>query len=122
MNINMRISFASVLILLSLGSCHSGKALSQQENDKTMVRPEFTAGPPTLVYKTKKDYSRNVPILLSEDRSRVLSYPAPQDFRNKDSYPAPLALKGGYLLDKRDIGLQVACLKHSYEEYATLDK
>jgi predicted SPOUT superfamily RNA methylase MTH1 len=34
-----------------------------------------------LVYKTTKDYSKNVSIQLTDDKKSVASYPAPMDVR-----------------------------------------
>jgi len=82
-----------------------------------------TAGPHVLVYKTKKDYSRKVPVLLSADKKSIVSYPHPQDIRKKNGqYPEPVKLKKGYLLDKRGIGPNVAFLKISYAQYAALQQ
>ena len=75
------------------------------------------AGPPVVVYKTTKDYSRNVPVGLSADGTRVVSYPAVSDVCGLP-YPTPLA--DGYLLDNRGIGRDVAFLSYTYEEYAAL--
>jgi hypothetical protein len=75
---------------------------------------------PTVVYKTKKDYSKYVPILLSEDKTAVAAYPAPTDIYYKGQLAYPTALDNGYWLDNRGINKQVAFLDITYEEYATL--
>ncbi len=74
-------------------------------------------GPPVVVYKTTKDYSRNVPVGLSADGTRIVSFPAVSDVCGLP-YPTPLA--DGYLLDNRGIGRNVAFLSYTYEEYAAL--
>ena len=33
------------------------------------------------IYKTRKDYSRLVPVLMDETRTRIVSYPAPTDLK-----------------------------------------
>ncbi|MDD2953941.1 MAG: hypothetical protein PHC95_12405 [Parabacteroides sp.] len=78
------------------------------------------AGPPVVIYKTTRDYSRNVPVGLSEDGTRVVSYPAVSDVKVGGRYPYPTPLEEGYLLDNRGIGPDVAFLSYTYEEYAAL--
>ena len=75
--------------------------------------------PPIVVYKTTKDYSKNVAVTLSEDKKTIVSYPAPSDVSER-SYPT--ALCKGYLLDNRGITPNTAFLSITYEEYAKLKK
>ena len=77
-------------------------------------------GPHAMVYKTKKDYDKLVPIELSEDKTQIVSYPDPMDIKTGNAYPYPAALHKGYLLDNRGIGKNTAFLKITYEEYAKL--
>lgn len=78
-------------------------------------------GPAAIIYKTKADYSKNVPVTLSADKSHIVSYPAAQDvyFNGVLAYPTPLAK--GFLLDNRGITANSAFLKLTYEEYARLN-
>ena len=80
------------------------------------------ASPKVIVYKTKKDYSHNVPVILSDDKKTIVSYPHPKDvyYNGRLAYPTPLV--DGYLLDNRGIGPNVAFLSYTYEEYCKLDK
>ena len=75
--------------------------------------------PPIIVYKTTKDYSKNVAITLSEDKKMIVAYPAPTDVSAR-SYPT--ALRKGYWLDNRGISPHTAFLSITYEEYAKLKK
>ena len=75
------------------------------------------AAPHVLVYKTKKNYNNKVPVILSEDKSKIISYPDPSDVKNT---PLPTKLKNGYLLDNRGIGANVAYLKMTYAQFAKL--
>jgi len=75
--------------------------------------------PPIIVYKTTKDYSKNVAVTLSDDKTRIVSYPAPSDVSAR-SYPT--ALSKGYWLDNRGISQNTAFLSITYEEYAKLKK
>lgn len=80
------------------------------------------SGPPTTVYKTKSDYNNKVPVTLSEDKTRIVSYPSPKDvfYNGNLAYPTPLAQ--GYLLDNRGIGKNIAFLNMTYEEYSNLSE
>lgn len=75
--------------------------------------------PPIIVYKTAKDYSKNVAVTLSDDKKTIVSYPAPLDVSDR-SYPT--ALHKGYWLDNRGISFNTAFLSITYEEYAKLSK
>jgi hypothetical protein len=75
-------------------------------------------GVPLLIYKTKKDYRHLVPVILSGDKTHIVSYPDPKDLKVGNAYTLPLLLHKGYLLDNRGINQNVAFLKWTYEEYA----
>jgi hypothetical protein len=75
-------------------------------------------GPRCIVYKTRADYSRRVPVILSADKATLLSYPDIRDVKTDGRYPYPTPLESGYLLDNRGIGPGVAFLEMTYEEYA----
>ena len=79
-----------------------------------------TTGPQAIIYKTKADYSKNVPVTLSEDKSRIVSYPAPQDLYTNGTLAYPTPLAKGYLLDNRGVGPHTAFLNMTYEQYAAL--
>lgn len=111
----------TLIILTLLFSCKANKKAKNNTNETVEVTPEFTPGPPTMVYKTKKDYQNNVPIILSDDGNQIVSYPDPKDLGIAEDYSTPLMLEKGYLLDNRGINLKVAFLKLTYKEYAALD-
>jgi len=79
-------------------------------------------GPHLLVYKTKKDYSKLVPVSLSEDKSKIVSYPDPTDVKKKGKGQVPTSLHRGYLMDNTGIGVNTGFLTMSYTEYAKLKK
>ncbi len=108
--------------LITVAGCTAGNSLAEQSDKQVTARPQFTAGPPTLVYKTRKEYSNNVPVLLSDDKTSIVSYPDPKDLKTGETYPLPTALENGYLLDNRGIGINVAYLGMTYPEYAALSK
>ena len=91
--------------------------------NSTTFTPDFeTTAPPVLVYKTKANYNNLVPVLLSDDKSEIISYPHPTDIKSGDTHALPTILKEGYLIDNRGIGKNVAFLKLTYEEYAALSE
>jgi len=117
----MRWSNIVLMTFVIVAGCTAGNSLTgQSDKQENMVKPRFTAGPPTLVYQTRNDYSNNVPVLLSEDKTKIVSYPDPKDISTNNAFPLPTALEKGYLLDNRGIGLHVAYLSMTYAEYAAL--
>ncbi len=112
------IMIATVFILL-VNSCKC-----KQNATVSQINPvEFQnvrALAPVIIYKTKSNYDKNVPVLMSDDKKDIISYPDIIDiyFGGKLAYPTQLV--GGYLLDNRGIGKNVAFLKFTYEEYSKL--
>ena len=89
-------------------------------NETISFNSVVKAMPAVVIYKTKKDYSQNVPVGLSEDKMKIVSYPAISDVKIWGKYPYPTQLEDGYLLDNRGISQNVAFLSYTYEEYAAL--
>ena len=114
------------LILFSIAGCVTNNKTTNKTHVKTPkgnetdFMPQFTAGSPTIVYKTSSDYNNLVPILLSDDKTEIVSYPHPTDLKVESGYPLPTFLNNGYLLDNRGINKNVAFLKMTYEEYSKL--
>ncbi len=79
-----------------------------------------SASPNVIIYKMKADYSKNVPVTLSEDKSKVVSYPDPKDVYYNGQLAYPTQLIKGFWLDNRGIGRNSAFIKLTYEEYAKL--
>lgn len=90
---------------------------SQCQEAKIAPRGHF---PSAIIYKTRVDYSKYVPVTLSEDGSRVVSYPAPQDVFYQGRLAIPSRLAKGYWLDNRGIGVNSCFIKLTYEEYSKL--
>ena len=78
--------------------------------------------PPCIVYKTKADYSKNIPVILSGDKKRIVSYPDVKDVYYQGEFAYPAGLKKGFLLDNRGIGPDVAFLSVTYEEFSKMEK
>lgn len=91
--------------------------------NKATIKPNFSniSEPPTVVYKTKGNYNNLVPVLLSVNKSEIISYPHPNDLKVGDVLSLPTPLSEDYLLDNRGIGPNVAFLKLSYEDYSKLE-
>lgn len=109
----IRLSLA-IILCLSLGGCKTSKSA-----EKSVGISSFP-GPPTILYKMKKDYSQYVPVMLSNDRTMIVNYPAIEDVGLNGNYPLPTLLKNGYYLDNRGIGSNVAFTKYNYQEYSKL--
>lgn len=117
--------FPVTLLLLGffLNSCSRKTqpvVVTQTENQ------EQTGGsmalPPCIIYKTKADYHRNVPVSLSSDQSKITSYPDVSDLRAQGKSAFPEELSDGFLLDNRGIGPDVAFLTITYDVYASQSK
>jgi len=92
-----------------------------KEEVATPVRREASmnsfALPSVIIYKTKADYSKNVPVGLDDERTAIISYPGQTDIKGQE----PIPLKYGFLLDKRGIKSNVAFLKYTYDEFLALE-
>lgn len=77
--------------------------------------------PPTIVYRTRSDYSNQVAVTLNEDRTKIISYPHPKDLYLNGKLAKPTSLGNGYLLDNQGINTQVAFISFTFEQYANLD-
>ncbi|MDA3880687.1 MAG: hypothetical protein PF436_09895 [Prolixibacteraceae bacterium] len=100
------------LIVLMVAACNLSK---QTGNQQPM------ASEPFLIYKTKADYSNNVPVIMNAEKTKIVSYPSPSDIMVDDELVKPIKLIDGCLLDKRGIGVNVAFTFFTYEEYVKLD-
>ena len=105
------------LLVLALGCKSCGNMKESKTQD---FQPQFKPGPQTMVYKTKKDYNNLVPVLLSDDKTEIISYPHPNDLIVGNGFSIPTILNGEYLLDNRGINKNVAFLKFTYQEYSEL--
>jgi hypothetical protein len=92
----------------------------QSSNEDSMKKNADMPFPPVIIYKTKTDLSKNVPVSLSSDKSMILSYPDVKDVYYNGLLSYPVKLSKGYLLDNRGIGPDVAFLDYTYEEYSNL--
>ena len=119
----INVVIATLLVLLV--GCRSAKKettvtsdMQKIEMNSVAIIPQLTGGSPAstspivYVYKTKADYSHQVPVIMDEARTRILSYPAPGDLKMGNGLRLPTVLNKGYLLDNKGIGPNVAFLIH----------
>ena len=82
------------------------------------IEMDFSIGQPIIIYKTKVDYSQNVAVTLSEDKSKIISYPHPTDVFYKKKLAYPITLDNEYLLDNLGININTAYLSLTLKEYS----
>jgi len=112
------ISFYLSVSLLLLSCSHQ---LSPKTDDPTASQRAFGVnGPPCIIYRTRSDYSMYVPVSLSSDKDKIVSYPDIKDIYFNDKLSVPTSLADGFLLDNRGIGVQVGFLSYTYEKYSKL--
>lgn len=102
--------FFLVIILHAVYGCKAKQTNAEQVAIKEQA----------VVYKTKADYSKLVPVLLSTDKKEIVGYPAPNDIFRNGNLALPTALANGYYLDNRGINANTAFLNITYDEYSKL--
>jgi len=65
------------------------------------------SSPPCIIYRTRSDYSMYVPVTLSADKSKIVSYPDIKDIYFNGKLSVLTLLADGFLLDNRGIRLQI---------------
>ena len=125
----MKRTSLNLFILLLAGiviiSCNKSIYKAQKnENNENIQNKQIVgvASPPLLVYKTKADYYQYVPVILSEDKIQIVSFPDIKDIYYKGKLAYPTKLNKGYLIDNRGINKNVAFLNLTYENYSRLEK
>ena len=86
------------------------------------INNEFSDIQPIIIYKTTLDYSKNVPVILSSDKSKIISYPSPKDVFYKENFAYPTKLTDGFLMDNIGISCNSAYLNLTLEEYSKYDE
>lgn len=77
---------------------------------------------PLVIYKTRADYSENIPVVLNAAKDKIISYPAVSDISFKGQYRKPVKLKNGFLLDNLGLSPNSAYTSFTWKEYASLEK
>ena len=88
------------------------------------AKPELIgyASPPQIIYKTRKDYSQNVPVQMNKEKTKITGFPAPSDIQIKGELQTPIQLDKEFLYDRRGVSLNTVFLKITYKEYSKLKK
>lgn len=110
----MRITTFCLLGLFLLTACNTARRQAEA------INITFGDTKPTIIYKTTQDFSPYVPVILSADKSSIVSYPGPNDIYYEGELALPVALEDGYWLDRRGINQNVAFLDITYEEFAAM--
>jgi hypothetical protein len=125
-----KIKLLAIVFILLFTMCKATKdksvtTMNSEPINQTKKNEELIGGKPqqiapAVVYKTRADYRKFVPITLNSDRSAIQSYPASSDIYYDGQLAVPTELINGYLLDNRGITAQTAFLNITYEEYSQL--
>ncbi len=124
----MKISITAILALgVAIQACSpsiqtnnsivvpSGTTIDNIEQPVVIGTKKQMAYPKAVIYKTNGNFSNNVPITLSADSKKLISFPAPSDITEQT---APIKLSQGYWLDRRGISPNTAFTKFTYRQYA----
>ncbi len=120
MSRNQLVIVVTIIFFFLISSCKNQQNIPIVEKHDTIQMNSIRALSPITIYKTRANYDKYIPVMLSNDKKDIVSFPDVKDvyFKGKLAYPTPLAK--GYLLDNRGIGKNVAFLKYTYEEYSKL--
>jgi len=98
------------------------KILNFYANRNEMIGSAQIIHPQILIYKTKKDYSQNIPVEMNNEKTKITGFPAPSDIRINGELQTPILLDKGFLYDRRGVSMNTVFLKITYEEYSKLKK
>lgn len=100
-----------MLIVFWAASCESTKDMSHIDFE----------GIPTVIYQMKKDYSALVPIILNEEKTKVVSYPAPKDmFHPNGELRVQQKLSNDFYLDQIGLTINSAFISYTIEDYSRM--
>jgi len=105
---------AAMILLLA---CGSGSKTQKNNAEKPSANNIINELAGYKVYKTKGDYSKLVPVIITDDKSAIESSPLPSDLFVDGQFLYPAKLAQGYFLGRHGIGPQTAFLKWDYEKF-----
>jgi len=117
---NQHINIVIILLIFLFISCKGQQAINDVNKQTNVQKKSIKALAPVIIYKTKSDYYNNVPVIMNDNKTDIVSYPDIKDLFYNGQLAYPTKLKNGYLLDNRGIGKNVAFLKYTYEEFSIL--
>jgi len=103
-----------VILITAVISC-----VSTKEVEKSISR-NYIQNPPLLIYKTKKDYFKNIPIVLTSDKKEIASYPHPIDIFYKNNLAYPTQLVNNYFIDNRGLSVHSVFTNYEYDGFSKL--
>lgn len=106
------------MLILPFSSCKT----THISQNPLVTTSSSVSEPLAIVYKTTKDYSNLVPVIMNVERTKIVSYPDPIDLKSDGKLSIPTPLSQGYLLDNRGINENVVFLSYTYEAYSRLTK
>jgi hypothetical protein len=118
MSLKEIIFLAIIFFMACSPSKKQNEPIGIPENKK--FQPVFTTEPGVMVYKTNSFYRDKVPVILSQDKSMIISYPHPKDLMVDGKLLLPDILENGYFLDNKGIHQNTAFISLTYEEYSKL--
>jgi hypothetical protein len=109
-----------LVIAVTISSCKTkDKSMIIEAKDTLQDNYILKTTAPIVIYKTTRDFSDFVPVIMNREKTVIVSYPDRMDISEVNK---PTALINGYLLDNRGINENVAFLKFTYEAYKNLGK
>jgi hypothetical protein len=109
------------ILLILVGCSAENKIMSNNSNVNVGITLISSSSPQLIIYKTRENYNNLIPVLLSDDKTQIISYPHPKDIKIGDELQFPTLLNKEYLIDNRGITRNVAFLKITYDEYSKLE-
>lgn len=106
------------IVLVMLAGCNcthknqSAEATGKKDGDETKALPK------AIIYKTTRDYSDQVAVIMDANKKSIVGYPAPSDIQGSQKKPTNLG--DGYWLDNQGINKNAAFLSYTFEEYGAL--
>lgn len=79
-------------------------------------------GAPLIIYKTNADFSDKIPVAVSKQTKKIVSYPALGDIYLNGKLAKPTKLDNGYWLDNFGVSAHSAYTSYSFDDYAKLEK
>lgn len=119
----------TIAMTIGIGACNSAKTESNanvlpEVETTTLRQPAIGGGRPAafipraVVYKTNGDYNNNVTVVVTDNGTGLITYPAPGDVGEQS---VPTAVADGWLWDHRGgIGPNTRFLAYTYAEYHAL--
>lgn len=111
----MRLKYKNILGYISglilMLSCAPAVDISQVDFDN----------PPTIIYKVADEYLNLVPVVLNEDKTKIVAYPAPENMYDPNGeLRLPIPLEKGFFLDQIGVGLNTAYTSLTITEYSKM--